>query len=231
VTTGGLSPDRVPLEARLYPSDAGTLRFALAESSYVALFELAPGRGVRLLYPADDATPEQRLDAGWQVVSVPAADALEHEPGVRLLYPADDAAPERALAPGWHTPPLPADDPLASEPAARLDAPAGGVRYLYLVAARRPLGITPGRRSPRAIAASIGLLAYRAADPAAQAAAVAQYVVALGPSGDWADSPLVASGAGTADPIARSTDVSVRCPGGRVYRVPAGGTQPFECPR
>jgi hypothetical protein len=194
--TGRLGPDRTVLEApRLYTPDRGVARFALAESSYVAVFELAPGRGVRLVYPADDASPE------------------------------------RALEPGWHTPALPAGDPFAGQPGNRLDAPAG-VRYFYLLAARHPLGLAPGRRSPAAIAASVGLLAFRAADPAEQAGALARHAVTLGREGDWADSPVVAWAPDFTDPAGRTTDgADVRCPDGRVYRVPARTSQPFECPR
>jgi hypothetical protein len=185
---------RAPLEARLYPSDRGALRFALGESSYVAVFELAPGRGAR------------------------------------LVYPADDAAPERALAPGWHTAPAPERDALAAEPAARLDVP-GDTRYLYMIAARRPLGLAPGRRTPDAIARSVGLLAFRSADPGALAGALAQRAVALPGAGDWVDTPLIAVTPGESDPLARAADATVRCPDGLVYRVPADASRPFECPR
>src|SRR5215217_7909749 len=71
-TTGGLAPDRTVLEARLFPPDRGAMRFALAESSYVAVFELAPGRGVRLVYPADDASPERPLEPGWHAPPLPS---------------------------------------------------------------------------------------------------------------------------------------------------------------
>ena len=67
------------------------LRFALNDGAYVAVFEIQPGRGARLIFP-NDYLPERMLPSGWHEPPLPTgADALERggvppERGPRYLY-------------------------------------------------------------------------------------------------------------------------------------------------
>ena len=79
------------LQAILQSPQAQRMRFALNDQAYAAVFELQPGRGVRLVFP-DDWAPERMLAAGWHEPPLPVnGDALAGFPGgssgdVRWLY-------------------------------------------------------------------------------------------------------------------------------------------------
>src|SRR5512132_3188344 len=64
-----------PLEARLYSAVDQTVRFALNRPAYVAVFELVPGQGVSLVYPAsfDDAASKPTA-AGFNVALLAPVD-------------------------------------------------------------------------------------------------------------------------------------------------------------
>lgn len=105
---GGRAPP--PLDVELYTPHAGRLRFALGDSAYVVVFELQPGRGARVLYPAADA-PESRLGPGWHQPAWPATDPLAGRRGAfpeprtraRALYLVASRAP-LGLPPARRTP-------------------------------------------------------------------------------------------------------------------------------
>ncbi|HET7459154.1 MAG TPA: hypothetical protein VFJ74_16005 [Gemmatimonadaceae bacterium] len=64
-----------PLQARLYSAFDQTVRFALNRPAYVAVFELVPGQGVSLVYPApfDDAASKP-TSAGFNVAFLAPVD-------------------------------------------------------------------------------------------------------------------------------------------------------------
>ena len=182
-----------PPDVRLLRPDRGELRFSIDEPLYVALFEMQPGRGVRLIYPADDAQPERKLAAGWQTVAVPTVDVLASEPGTRL-----------------------GQGPLSP-------------RVVYVVASRRPLGIAPGRRSPGALATSMGLGDFRSENAGAQARGVIAHYLDLRGTTYWTSVALTTTKAGLAGLPGGVDDDRVLCPDGRAYAVARGA--PLVCPQ
>ena len=86
------------LQAILHSPQAQRIRFALNDQAYAAVFEIQPGRGVRLVFP-DDWAPERMLAAGWHEPPLPTnGDALAGMPGapsgdVRWLYLVASDAP------------------------------------------------------------------------------------------------------------------------------------------
>jgi hypothetical protein len=61
--------DSGPLAARLLPPDHRTLNFILSEPAYVTIFEIVPGRGVSVVYPAPfDVGASRALGAGSHAV-------------------------------------------------------------------------------------------------------------------------------------------------------------------
>jgi len=60
---------RAPLAARLLPPDHRTLNFVLSEPAYVTIFEIVPGRGVSVIYPAPfDVGATRSLSTGSHAV-------------------------------------------------------------------------------------------------------------------------------------------------------------------
>ena len=86
------------LQARLWAPELGRMRFALSDRAYVAVFELQPGRGVRLVFP-DDWAAERPLAPGFHEPLRPAggdavaAQATRAEGPVRYLYLVASDAP------------------------------------------------------------------------------------------------------------------------------------------
>ena len=86
------------LQAILQSPQGQRIRFALNDQAYAAVFEIQPGRGVRLVFP-DDWAPERALAAGWHEPPLPLnGDALAGMPGapsgdVRWLYLVASDAP------------------------------------------------------------------------------------------------------------------------------------------
>lgn len=83
----------VGLQALFYTPDRGRMRLSLNSPAYVTIFELQPGKGVRVLFPAE-GMPEQQLPAGWATPPLPTgpdpfAGVQSMDPranGVRYLY-------------------------------------------------------------------------------------------------------------------------------------------------
>jgi len=79
------------LQAILQSPQAQRIRFAFNDQAYAAVFEIQPGRGVRVVFP-DDWAAERPLAAGWHEPPLPVnGDALAGMPGgasgdVRWLY-------------------------------------------------------------------------------------------------------------------------------------------------
>lgn len=86
------------LQALLQSPQGQRIRFALNDQAYAAIFEIQPGRGVRLVFP-DDWAAERVLAAGWHEPPLPTnGDALAGMPGgssgdVRWLYLVASDAP------------------------------------------------------------------------------------------------------------------------------------------
>ena len=95
-TSNGVAPaEPGPLVARLLPPTGRTLWLQLSEPAYVTVFEIVPGRGTSIVYPAAyDAAATKPLSAGshfvnavpvnvgrWFYENVPAA-----QPGPTYLY-------------------------------------------------------------------------------------------------------------------------------------------------
>jgi hypothetical protein len=88
------------LQAILQSPQGQRIRFALNDQAYAAIFEIQPGRGVRLVFP-DDWAAERALAAGWHEPPLPVnGDALAAMPGssgnsgdVRWLYLVASDAP------------------------------------------------------------------------------------------------------------------------------------------
>lgn len=86
------------LQAVLQAPYQQRFRFALNDGAYVAVFEIQPGRGARLIFP-NDYNPEQLLPSGWHEPPLPTgADALARggvppERGPRYLYLVASAQP------------------------------------------------------------------------------------------------------------------------------------------
>ncbi len=70
VVYGSNGPDE-PLDARLYAPAGGRLQFAVSRAAYVAIFEVAPGRGVSLTYPAGVGDTQRRFISGSHSVHAP----------------------------------------------------------------------------------------------------------------------------------------------------------------
>ena len=77
------------LQSALYVPQQGRMRFALSAPAYVAMFEIQPGRGVRVVFP-DDWAAERQLATGFHEPALPSGgDALGglSSPGTtRWLY-------------------------------------------------------------------------------------------------------------------------------------------------
>ena len=79
------------LRAAMYLPMQQRMRFALNDAAYVAVFEIQPGRGVRVVFP-DDWAAERQLAAGYHEPPLPTGgDALAAMPGpavagTRFLY-------------------------------------------------------------------------------------------------------------------------------------------------
>lgn len=86
------------LQAILHSPQAQRMRFVLNDQAYAAVFEIQPGRGVRLVFP-DDWAPERMLAAGWHEPPLPVnGDAIASMAGgpsgdVRWLYLVASDAP------------------------------------------------------------------------------------------------------------------------------------------
>jgi hypothetical protein len=54
-----------PLEARLYAPLGGVVHFAVSKPAYVAVFEVAPGGGMRMLFPSSTYQSQRRIAGGY----------------------------------------------------------------------------------------------------------------------------------------------------------------------
>jgi hypothetical protein len=92
------------LQAQLFVPHNQLMRFGLNDRAYVAVFEIQPGRGVRVVFP-NDYHAEQPIAPGWHQPPLPTgADALAGlgapaERGPRWLYLVASDAP-LGLVPG-----------------------------------------------------------------------------------------------------------------------------------
>ena len=75
------------LQSRLFAPMQGRIRFVVSQPAYVAMFEIQPGRGVRVIFP-DDWAAERQLATGFHEPPLPTGgDALGGQyPSTRWLY-------------------------------------------------------------------------------------------------------------------------------------------------
>ncbi|HEX3156907.1 MAG TPA: hypothetical protein VHQ45_00190 [Gemmatimonadaceae bacterium] len=60
---------KAPLQARVFPPYYGRISFSVNKPAYVALFEVAPGQGISLVYPLSGQPQRVQHEVTWQSLS------------------------------------------------------------------------------------------------------------------------------------------------------------------
>lgn len=150
------SEERAPLEGRIFPSQASSLTISLNQPAHVAVFDIAPGQGVGLLYPSAEGQRAE-FDAGYS--------HLTNLRATRYHY--------------YFTP-----TSFVSNTATTVGA--GQPRFLMMVASREPLNVEGLQRSPGSMRRFLGMPAYTSINPHRVMDQLVARVVPPQEDDDWA---------------------------------------------
>jgi hypothetical protein len=67
-----------PLEARLYEPMGGVVHFAVSKPAYAAVFEVAPGGGMRMLFPTTTHQAQRRVAGGYSFAPLRYGSTRDH---------------------------------------------------------------------------------------------------------------------------------------------------------
>lgn len=204
-----------PLRARLLPFGAGSLGFSINRPAHVAVFEIDPRLGPRIVYPRFGGEGVA-LRPGTHTVWRSFSRSTGYGWGSAAAYPGSPGG-----SAGWAVQP----------------------RVFVLIASERPLRVAPYLGSPLALRAALGGVPY-AASPQRLADELARLIVPAYANGDWVADVRVDWPAASAEPRRVPTHVVVcrdgrrllvpwyvvSCPADRPATPPAAGEPPDSVP-